>query len=80
MDPIQSVQDLVVAKYEMEFFNQVAEIWNRKRRAWTIFPEFLRMVYSGRVLRESSLEREESEPVTIPMPLVQPRRAARRAA
>lgn len=48
-DPIQSVQELVISKYEMQFFQQVADIWNRTPGEWKIFPDFLHLVYAERI-------------------------------
>ncbi len=48
-DPIQSVQELVISKYEMQFFQQVADIWNRQPGEWKMFPEFLHFVYAERI-------------------------------
>lgn len=50
LDPLDTMQNLVVAKYEMTFFHQLAAIWNRQPRSWAIFPEFLRVVYKSRVI------------------------------
>ena len=50
LDPIQQVQDLVVAKYEMNFFFKLAAAWNENPGDWLLFPDFLRMVYAKRVL------------------------------
>jgi len=61
-DALTTVQDLVVAKYEMAFFSQLAEVWNRKPRAWNVFAEFLHTVYSSRVVCESVTEQGHVEP------------------
>jgi Fe-S-cluster containining protein len=67
-DPLQTVQDLVVA------------MWNRALRPWSIFPEFLRMAYAGRVVREDD-SAEADEPQTIKLPLAAAQqRPLRRAA
>jgi hypothetical protein len=50
LDPLDTMQNLVLAKYEMAFFHHLADIWNRQPRGWNIFPEFLRVVYRGRVV------------------------------
>ncbi len=50
LDPVQQVQDLVVAKYEMNFFFKLAAAWNARPGEWTLFPAFLQMVYSKRIL------------------------------
>lgn len=63
LDAISAVQDLVVARYEFQFFTQVAERWNRSPQAWTVFPDFLRLVYSNRLQHESAID---DEPATVP--------------
>ncbi len=78
LDPLSTMQELVVAKYEMQFFAQLATLWNGAPKAWEIFPEFLHAVYSRRVLKEPPADTTEL-PVSIPM--YRPDRdAARRAA
>ena len=52
LDPIQQVQDLVVAKYEMNFFFKLAAAWNEHPGDWLLFPDFLQMVYAKRVLSQ----------------------------
>ena len=49
IDPIDAVQELVLARFEMQFFTHLAELWNRKPRPWEAFPAFLRLAYSARV-------------------------------
>jgi Fe-S-cluster containining protein len=49
VDPISAPQDLVVLRYEMQFFAHVAEVWNQSPGLWADFPEFLRLVYANRV-------------------------------
>jgi hypothetical protein len=56
IDPVQAVQDLVLIKYEIAFFREVAAAWNRSPRPWTVFPDFLHLVYSHRVQRDSGEE------------------------
>ncbi len=53
IDPVQAVQDLVVARHEMNFFRKMAELWNRDPGEWQSFPDFLEMVYPQRVRREN---------------------------
>lgn len=48
LDIRQTLDDLTVARYEMEFFHLLAERWNRSPRSWDLFPAFLRLVYSRR--------------------------------
>lgn len=80
VDPIQHVQDLVVARYEMNFFHSLADSWNRQPGMWNLFPDFLQMVYGQRVRPSSELEscdEVESEPATIRLPgVAYPRIAA----
>jgi Fe-S-cluster containining protein len=61
LDPVQTVQDLVVARYEMAFFAQLAKRWNQAPGPWSVFPDFLRTVYGSRVVRESMLEESARE-------------------
>lgn len=56
VDPVQTVQDLVVAKYEIAFFAEIARVWNQSPRPWKRFPDFLHLVYSNRVQREADIE------------------------
>jgi len=61
LDPIQQVQDLVVARYEMNFFFKLARAWNQRPGEWLLFPEFLRSVYARRVLRQHEDRPNEAE-------------------
>lgn len=63
-DPLEAPATLVVARYEMDFFRRVADLWNRRPRSWEVFPDFLRLVYASRVVGEA---RDEAEPDTIPL-------------
>ncbi|MBI1313493.1 YkgJ family cysteine cluster protein [bacterium] len=54
LDPVQPLHDLIIARYEMQFFHQLAEQWNQEPRPWEIFPDFLRLIYSQRLMRESA--------------------------
>lgn len=75
LDPIQQVQELVVAKYEMNFFFRLASAWNEQPGDWRAFPEFLQGVYGNRILPVGAEGQVESQPV--PEPVVRfPRRAA----
>ena len=56
VDPITHLQDLVVARYEMEVFHLLAQAWNRTPGAWKDFPAFLEQVYSRRVQGPSLAE------------------------
>jgi Fe-S-cluster containining protein len=69
IDPVQSVQDLVITKYEISFFTEIARVWNQSPKPWNVFPDFLHIVYSNRVQREpESDERrtENEEAQTVP--------------
>jgi Fe-S-cluster containining protein len=63
IDPIQSMQDLVVTKYEFAFFAEIARAWNQSPRSWEAFPQFLRLVYSRRVEHESAMSDESVNPI-----------------
>jgi Fe-S-cluster containining protein len=56
VDAVQGLQDLVLTKYEFAFFAEVARAWNKSPRGWDAFPEFLRIVYAHRILRESEMD------------------------
>jgi len=66
VNPIQGMQDLVVAKYEMQFFHLIADVWNRRPGSFAALPEFFQRIYQSRVRKESSLPEIEETP-TIPM-------------
>ena len=80
VDPIEAPRDLVVAKYEMRFFHQLAAVWNREPREWAIFPDFVRVVYANRVIQETddiaatkpelTKETPDEGPKTIPLPVL----------
>ncbi|MGE3314136.1 MAG: YkgJ family cysteine cluster protein [Planctomycetaceae bacterium] len=84
LDPIQTVQDLVVAKYEMDFFKQLATIWNRVPREWTLFPEFLHAVYAQRIIPEQvdemQIEGDTPSTISIRLPTSDKATTIRRAA
>ena len=61
VDPVQSVQDLVITKYEIAFFTEIARSWNQSPRPWNVFPEFLHIVYSHRVRHETDNDRRPAE-------------------
>jgi hypothetical protein len=50
LDPLQQVQDLALAKFEMNFFFKLAAAWNANPGEWRLFPDFLQMVYARRVI------------------------------
>jgi Fe-S-cluster containining protein len=64
LDPIQQLQDLVVAKYEMSFFLKLAEAWNASPGEWRLFPDFLRMVYARRIITAD----QDRDTETVPEP------------
>lgn len=66
VDPVAALQDLVVARFEMNFFHQLADGWNRRPGQWEVFPDFLRLIYSRRVGREPPAEAAEQQPVPAP--------------
>ena len=68
IDPLDSVQDLVLAKYEMAFFQQVASAWNRNPQSWLVFPEFLRLIYSHRVTKGDVAVSDDSDHNILPFP------------
>lgn len=68
VNPILAVQELTVARHEMLFFRELAVTWNRKPRPWNIFPQFLRLVYRARVVRETPIGQPE-QPVASSCPL-----------
>ena len=79
IDPIQHIQDLVVARYEMNFFHVLAQSWNQQPGSWKLFPDFLQLVYAQRIRPSSELEmvdETDAGPKTIPMTSVYPRIAA----
>jgi len=67
-DHLQTIQSLVVAKHEINFFHQLADLWNRNPRAWDVFPDFLHYVYGSRVQGESAAKALDAEPATVPLP------------
>ncbi|MDP1798705.1 MAG: hypothetical protein Q8K78_14520, partial [Planctomycetaceae bacterium] len=71
---------LVLMNFELQFFHQVANSWNRSPQAWDIFPEFLRMVYENRVIKAPPVSEEDavSWPATLPFspPAFTPRKVA----
>lgn len=75
LDPIGQVRDLIVAKYEMNFFFKLARSWNERPGDWRTFPDFLQAVYANRIL---SSERDDvDQPDADEAPILQfPRLAA----
>lgn len=67
VDVIDGPQQVAVAKFESGFFKVVAALWNEQPGSWLRFPEFLRLVYSQRVVRATGQGLEADEPVIIPI-------------
>ena len=77
VDALTAIPDLIVGRHEMEFFRRLAEIWNRRPQSWSVFPDFLRLVYDNRVVSTRDGEAVlDSEFVPAFAPPAQPRRAA----
>ena len=49
LDPVGTMENLVIARYEMQYFHKLAEYWNQTPGDWQTFPEFLHRVYSRRL-------------------------------
>src|SRR5262245_54659649 len=74
-DPLQQVQDLVLPKFEMDFFFKLAAAWNAQPGEWPLFPEFLQAVYAQRVIAQEN--DQEVEPIPEPAEVIRfPRLAA----
>lgn len=69
LDPVQPIHDLLIARYEMQFFSQIAELWNKRRGAWESFPDFLHLVYARRVTRQESTPMVCTQRVKAPEPV-----------
>ena len=74
LDPVQTVQDLVVATYEMNFFHRLADVWNEQPGPWSRFPEFIELVYTSRI-RAASDAQDQQLP-EVESPVVYPKIAA----
>ena len=74
IDPVRQLQDLIVARYEMQFFQQLADSWNRQPEPWQLFPDFLKLVYENRV--QYADEEREQAVVDEPPQVIPMRRAA----
>jgi len=72
LDPIQQVQDLVVAQYEMNFFHRMASGWNRRPGQWSDFPTFVEFVYANRLQSDDRADesRELSVRPVVPFPRI----------
>lgn len=66
LDPVQTVEDLVIARFEQLFFQQLARVWNKSPQSWASFPDFIRFVYEKRLIRKTASEMEAEIPATIP--------------
>ncbi|WP_409999459.1 hypothetical protein [Gimesia chilikensis] len=53
LDPNDTIQSLVIARYEMTFFSKIAMIWNQAPGAWNQFPDFIDRIYSNRIASET---------------------------
>ena len=49
VDPLEAPAQLAAARWEMDFFRQVAAAWNRAARPSAALPAYLEAVYAGRV-------------------------------
>ena len=75
LDPLQQVQDLAIAKFEMNFFFKLAAAWNAGPGEWRLFPDFLQSVYARRVIADE--DDREIDPVPQPTDVIRyPRLAA----
>ncbi len=72
IDPLQAPQDLAVARFEMQFFHQVAALWNRTPGPWSLFPEFLHQVYARRVIKRSVESDRQRHVIPLPVPEARP--------
>ncbi len=66
IDPIEAPQQLAITHYEINFFTQVAQLWNRNPREWDLFPEFLQVVYNHRVIKQEP-PNSDDDAETIPI-------------
>lgn len=64
LDPNDTIQSLILARYEMTFFSKIATIWNQAPGEWNLFPEFIDRIYSNRITSESQ---QKSAPQTVPV-------------
>lgn len=76
IDPIHGPQQVAIAKFEADFFKVVASLWNERPSAWLKFPEFLRLVYTQRVVKVTNAGLEAEPPATIPMSSISDQRRA----
>lgn len=64
LDPNDTIQSLILARYEMTFFSKIATIWNQAPGEWNLFPEFIDRIYSNRITSESQ---QKSASQTVPV-------------
>lgn len=62
LDPLLPIQNLVVARHEMQFFHGIAARWNQELRPWELFPVFLQMIYENRVIKNESAAASTATP------------------
>ena len=67
-DSLELLPALAAAKFEMQFFHQLALLWNQKRRSWNLFPDFLALAYSNRIVGRQSAANDETEIMAFPGP------------
>lgn len=67
IDPIASLQDLVIERFENAFFHEVAAAWNDSPGPWELFPEFLHLIYQQRV--QGVHQSREDAPAQPTLPL-----------
>lgn len=79
-DSLELLPTLAVAQFEMKFFHQLAQLWNRQPRNWAMFPDFLTLVYSNRILRAPAEVEEEPHIIAFPTVKDSPDQPQRRAA
>ena len=69
VDPVDVGTDLATARYEMEFFHKIAAIWNQAVGPWSVFPDFIREVYSGRVVAQPQEQKPSETDSTQTIPI-----------
>lgn len=79
-DSLDLLPELAVAKFEMRFFHQLALLWNHQPRNWSLFPDFLGLVYSNRITRAAKPPGEEPDILEFPAPPDSLKPSRRRAA
>jgi Fe-S-cluster containining protein len=67
VDPIATVQNLILIRFEYQFFEKVARIWNAALPEYELFPTFLREVYRHRVVTTADTP-DQDLPATLPGP------------